>query len=138
MNKYHEEVLNSAKEWLSSIDEEVFLKEFFELQEEAAGPTVDEFLLNFNLETTSLFGIDQCRNSIINSPINNLYSNSVSFLTIKNTLTAKVMDSFRNIEIDIYEIDNITETFKLRGKAVSIKSDDFQSQVCELPFCEAA
>lgn len=47
MKNRHEKVLNSAKEWLSTVDRDEFINDLLELQEQATGPTVDEFLSTF-------------------------------------------------------------------------------------------
>ena len=44
MNKHHEIALQEAKNWLENVDADEFLNDFLELQDQACGPTVDEFM----------------------------------------------------------------------------------------------
>ena len=46
MNKHHEIALQEAKNWLENVDADEFLNDFVELQDQACGPTVDEFIKN--------------------------------------------------------------------------------------------
>ena len=46
MNKHHEIALQEAKNWLENVDADEFLNDFLELQDQACGPTVDEFIKN--------------------------------------------------------------------------------------------
>lgn len=59
MRNRHERVIDSAKEWLNTVDREEFIAELLELQAESSGPTVDEFLSTFTLSTNSLFNLVQ-------------------------------------------------------------------------------
>lgn len=49
MNAKQQAVLENAKEFLKNVDPDEFLDTFLELQENATGPTCDEFIASFNL-----------------------------------------------------------------------------------------
>jgi len=57
MNKYHEIALQEAKNWLAHVDADEFLDEFLELQDQACGPSVDEFMQALHIPTYALFGL---------------------------------------------------------------------------------
>ena len=40
------QALQEAKNWLENVDADEFLNDFVELQDQACGPTVDEFIKN--------------------------------------------------------------------------------------------
>lgn len=57
MNKHHEIALQEAKNWLENVDADEFLNDFLELQDQACGPTVDEFMQALHIPTYALFGL---------------------------------------------------------------------------------
>lgn len=50
MNDKYKSTLESVKDWLDNVDPDEFINEMLELQEQATGPTCDEFIDSFNIK----------------------------------------------------------------------------------------
>lgn len=48
MNDKHKATLDAVQNWLDNVDPDEFINEMLELQEQATGPTCDEFIASFN------------------------------------------------------------------------------------------
>ena len=65
MNKHHEIALQEAKNWLENVDADEFLNDFLELQDQACGPTVDEFVQALHIPTYALLSYQELQLVVI-------------------------------------------------------------------------
>lgn len=136
MNTYYESILESATEWLDTVDENVFLQDFLELQNNATGPTIDEFLATFSISTNSLFGlVDNYEDSSVF--VKYLLPTSQN-LKVSKAIKREAIASFEKIEHRPLGKESITESYKLKGKIMSRKSYGFQMKSIDSPFCKVA
>ena len=50
MNDKYKSILESVEDWLDNVDPDKFIDEMLELQEQANGPTCEEFIASFNIK----------------------------------------------------------------------------------------
>lgn len=50
MNNKYKSNLDSIEEWLDNVDPDEFIDQMLELQEQATGPTCEEFIASFNIK----------------------------------------------------------------------------------------
>lgn len=50
MNNKYKSTLDAVQNWLDDVDPDEFINEMLELQEQATGPTCDEFIDSFNIK----------------------------------------------------------------------------------------
>ena len=50
MNNKYESTLEAVQNWLDDVDPDEFINEMSELQEQATGPTCEEFIASFNIK----------------------------------------------------------------------------------------
>ena len=48
LNDKYKSTLESVEDWLDNVDPDEFINEMLELQEQATGPTCEEFIASFN------------------------------------------------------------------------------------------
>lgn len=136
MKNRHEKVLNSAKEWLSTVDRDEFINDLLELQGQATGPTVDEFLSTFTNSTASLFGLSDNVNE------KSLFDD----LPLSNSVSLKISRTARNETIASFEKNNsictmksmISNIFDLEGKMVRNNSNEFTISNTDISLCKVA
>lgn len=50
MNNKYESTLEDVQNWLDNVDPDEFIDQMLELQEQATGPTCEEFIGSFNIK----------------------------------------------------------------------------------------
>lgn len=88
MNKHHEIALQQAQDWLTEVDAEAFLNDFLELQENACGPSVDEFIQTLHISTQSLFDLSS----------ENSWDDTYTNVTTLNLSEGEIQDILRGFE----------------------------------------
>ncbi|PKH69195.1 hypothetical protein CXF61_01420, partial [Psychrobacter sp. 4Dc] len=112
------------------------LQDFLELQNNATGPTIDEFLATFSISTNSLFGlVDNYEDSSVF--VKYLLPTSQN-LKVSKAIKREAIASFEKIEHRPLGKESITESYKLKGKIMSRKSYGFQMKSIDSPFCKVA
>lgn len=111
MNNKYEAILKSAKDLLESMDTDVFLDKFLELQEHATGPNIDEFTSSISTSGSFLSDHDS-----YTSPNN--YKNILSHFSVDKVNT--ILDSTNSKKGYFLEVRSIGTALKIKKKATQV------------------
>lgn len=111
MNNKYETILKSAKDLLESMDTDVFLDKFLELQEHATGPNIDEF--TSSISTSGSFLSDTSSYTSLDS-----YKTMLSCFSVDKVNT--ILDSTNSKRGYFLEVRSIGRPLELKKKATQI------------------
>lgn len=125
MNKRYEAMLKSAKDLLENMDTDVFLDKFLELQEQATGPNIDEFMSSTSILDSFSITKDSCTSY-------GAYENIHSYISVDTV--NNILDENNSKKGYFLEVRHIAKPHELKEKAVKVSyrygfpSDDSLSQ----------